>query len=131
MIKEMSTEEWVSCAELATKYDKSKAGVYVVINKYKNELAYKKDGRATLYRKKKPGEVIPMPHHVQPEVEQQPVKPLAKPIVIEKPQVLPKRIYDVTLKKAFLTRLREKISIADKQMMDSILADLEMIKACS
>lgn len=134
IIEKMSTSQYKTCEELAKDAGKGKAVTYSVLRNNGQHLVSIKKGRYTLYRRKTKEE---MGAHSQIDMSMKIPEPvrttsgLKPPVPVTIPQVLSKRIVDITLKQAFLRQVREKLNITEKQQLDSVLADYEIIKACS
>lgn len=138
VIKNLSTEEWLTCDQIATKSGIHRSTVYSILRD-ENHVEVNKDKRVFLYRRKASATEVPAfgtttgrVSAAVPNVESRPVsvpKPVSKARAA--PQVLTKRIEDLTLKVAFLRRIGLNIALADKKIMESIVQDLELIKSCS
>ena len=142
IIKGISTSEWKTCDAIANDAGKSRATVYAVLSRYSSVLATQKVGRYLHYRRKTEDELKAQAstnaallgireEQVEEKKEEEVAVPLKAPVAITTPQVLTQRITDITLKKAWLRQIREKMNVADKQRLDSILADYELIRTCS
>lgn len=140
IIEGMSTELYKTCAEIAAEAGKTQATVYAVLSRYSMHLTTTKNGRHIKYRRKTEQEMQAGPvadswskgkEAIQEAAVEEERAPLKPPVVVTTPQVLTKRIQDITLKKAFLYQVREKLNLAEKQRLDNIIADYDMIKSCS